>query len=128
MPIADSVVSVSSAFASTSRPSISYQQNATLHPARPNSRAMVRPSPVAPPVTIATRAVEPCFPETGFGSVNVAGAADAAAPAIHGSGRPPCAKGIDSEATGRIGGEQAGATLRDSRESVLAWSEHLCDT
>src|SRR3990167_1606022 len=64
------VVSVSSAISRTSRPGRSTKQNATLQPSRPNSRAIARPSPVAPPVTTA---VLPRYPSgmmlTGCGAV-----------------------------------------------------------
>src|SRR3954454_14503469 len=58
-PIAMSAVSVSSACSLTSRPGMLTKQKATLQPSLPNSIAIVRPSPVAPPVTITTF---PCHP------------------------------------------------------------------
>ena len=58
-PIAVSAVSVSSACSLTSRPGMFTKQKATLQPSLPNSIAIVRPSPVAPPVTMATLPVPP---------------------------------------------------------------------
>ena len=53
-PMAEMAVSVRSACSTTSRPSMLTKQKATWQPSRPNSMAMLRPSPVAPPVTMAT--------------------------------------------------------------------------
>ena len=54
-PSALIAVSVSSAWAVTSRPAISTKLKATLAPRWAKSRQMARPNPVAPPVTTTTR-------------------------------------------------------------------------
>ena len=58
--MAVSAASVSRACSLTSRPGMLTKQNATWQPSLPNSMAMWRPRPVAPPVTIATLPRQPC--------------------------------------------------------------------
>src|SRR5579864_2761475 len=121
-PIDESVVSVRRALDSTSRPSISYQQKATLAPRRPNSIAIVRPSPVAPPVTTATRPCPVSAIGAAAGSGSVDGpAVDDGAEAIHGSCRPPKERGIVSEATGRPGGEQPATAVASRCNPGPSW-------
>src|SRR3954469_19548660 len=67
-PIAMSAVSVSSACSLTSRPGMLTKQKATLQPSLPNSMAILRPSPVAPPVTITTLTCRPLVTGWAWGS------------------------------------------------------------
>src|SRR6185503_15783874 len=58
-PMAMSAVSVSRACSLTSRPGMVTKQKLTLQPSLPNSIAIDRPRPVAPPVTITTLPRQP---------------------------------------------------------------------
>jgi len=73
-------VSVRTAVSRTSRPGRSTKQKATLQPIRPNSRATARPSPVAPPVTIAT------LPRNPSGTMALGSGCSSTAPAPDGRG------------------------------------------
>ena len=79
----------------------------TWQPSLPNSIAIARPSPVAPPVTIATFPRHPFLIGCGSGSSSVPALPSGASYSHDGRWpKPKDGKGMDHESTARSGGGQ----------------------